>query len=407
MTAELAYTRLRRLVSSTGQEGLQGGYAGWITKLATDEVQRGGSPEAMGRILSFLSQGGSLRDYENVVASIVGPSPLARKPWYEPAFLGGAKRVLARAEESFPEIARVASHPVWRASLERSLMAAEKSPLAVLRLRRLARLIAAGDPLLDLKLAEMGDPDVRIRGIQEPPRSFAVQWAQWDAYLGDVSTMVLLSEVARRSSSLLRPHEASWRRERRRRSLEGFVSNFPAATLNRQRVAEALRLLGDAHSLRVAESIERREFEILLLGENFEEKIRELVRRSGASLSNLRTQNAVYFPQGILGAKGVMAVRTRPVDLSPGATVEEILIEVLASVVHEHQHYEDTVPGERRTARAAFRLELRGHAREFLWRAEQGETSWLREYASESPMGFALHFRDHFERHYGSRFLGQ
>jgi hypothetical protein len=76
----------------------------------------------------------------------------------------------------------------------------------------------------------------------------------------------------------------------------------------------------------------------------------------------------------------------------PDASPEDVLFEILAAVVHEFQHHEDVLPKEKRTPPVVFRLELRAHAREFLWRADWGDTGWLEDHTVHAPLGFASGF---------------
>lgn len=230
-----------------------------------------------------------------------------------------------------------------------------------------------------------------------------------DVYLVDPPTSAFLSEIERRSPDLVRRDEAFARLGRRRSLLRGFMERAPfTEALRAKDIVRSFRLLGDPYSLRVAQAIEGAEFRLLLADHaSFDSQVADLVKKTSRRLPlDSRTQNAVYFPSGLIEERAILAVRIPPIGLAPGLRPEDILFEILATLVHEFQHHEDIVPEERRTAPVVFRLELRGHAREFLWRAEHGDTGWLEAFTVNAPTGFALRFRDHFDRHYGPRFRG-
>lgn len=405
------------------------GYVSWITRLAVGEVSHRRSSEPLTRLLRFLETGGTVYDYEALVGGLLGPATLSQWPWYVPAALRMSRSeyrlardlplsrqgrvLLARAldtlrarnggrdADSLPGRLRNGSGLVWNLQwLEKILRAAERSPLAALRLERLGALLETPEPLMASKLAELGDPELRLTGTGSMP--FRAQ--QRDAYLGDISTTALLFQIETESEGLMERSAALSRHARRRRILADFLEGRAVESLRPKDLSRALRLLGDAKSVRVAGAIDAMAPQVRPFGTDFDSRVAALFEQAGKPVPKLGTQDAFYFHRGLVAPRAVLALRIPPLRTASDARPEDVLFEILATIVHEWQHHDDAVPEERKTATVVFRLELRAHAREFLWRADHGDTDWLWEFTAGAPLGFALRFRDHFDRHYSPRF---
>lgn len=385
-----AIRRLRGLVEGVDAFH-RGGYVGWITRIALDEVSRQKSSVPLTKLLAFMEQGGRLEDYEKTVASIVGPQPLISWPWYRPFWLQprGMKHrpmphwnlsaegrvLLTRAfvtlgDGDFFENLKKRIAPSTRLSwLEEILRLASLSPLGRLRLQWLNRLLEGPEPLLISKLKELQDAELCLLPDFRPRPS-----SQDDGYVDDGATAALIFE-ARKKAPLL-----SAMAETRRRMcldrLQQAVAGLSMEKLAGGDLMKAFHSLEDPVSMRVARA---------LVGGAFELRFQS---HGGAA-------DAVYFYPGLVASRAVMVIRRPASQLSATA-----IFEIMASIVHEFQHHEDKVGEIQRTPQAVFRLELRAHAREFLWRAEWGDTDWLNGFTIHAPLGFALRFRDHFEKHY-------
>lgn len=371
-----ATRRLTSLAEGTG-------YVSEVTRLAIDEVSRRKSSEPLTRLLGFLETGGTVRDYEGIVAGLIGQAPRA---WWT--------RYVPKRFQRSDARKRFGSNP----HLEQIIRVAADSPLADLRMERLSRLLAKPEPLLGLKLAELADTKLRLSASKPLP----LRAPQRDAYLGDIGAQAMLFELESLSEDLTEPSAAAESSVRRRWILrKSFEGRFIRSLAPRD-IVRSFRLLRDDHSLRVAAAIESGGLKLFLFADDFNDRVTELYERAGIKTPRLGTEEALYFHSGLVGPSALLAVRVPPLASAPDAEVSDVLFEILATIVHEFQHHEDASPSERKTAPVVFRLELRAHAREFLWRAEWGDTEWLEAFTLHAPLGFALKFRDHFERYYGA-----
>lgn len=345
-----AWRRYEHVIRHSEVEGARGGYAGWLTKVASQTLLEQQDHPALAGILTFLDRGGPMADYERLVAGIIRP--------------GSGVRQTVEAHQD----------------------------------RRRELILKEGGILQQSKLRELWDERLMILGVAESRSLRRRRGSQFDAYLDDPSTCDLLTQIDRNSRRLCDPRPASATAARRRHLLKNFLSWIPdPASLTSRDVAQAFRLLRDPFSLKIAEAIENEAFVLRVLPWiRFEKEVGEAAARVYRRPADPRTENARYFCAGRIHAKGVMFVRSRPLGLQDAPSPEDLLFEVLALIVHEYQHHLDMDPAENRPASALFRLELKAHAREFLWRALYGDANLLREYAG-SAAGFALHFRDAFE----------
>lgn len=350
---ELAARRLQHLLKHCEPDGSQGSYVGWITRIAYEVIRERGAFDLLSGLLIFFHEGGSLREYEDLIAKSLGLA----------------------------------------------------SPLASLRSGRLELLRKRADPLIDAKLKEMEDPDFQITPVGQEFSAPFLLWnrnTQFDAYLSDRSVVDLMHEIRKRGPGLLQPIEAARRLEKRRAALRmvGYPTVFTSPN-----IAGAFRMLGDRYSLGIARALEAGEFGLYFYqGGDFDRVVVGLVQRVQTCPVDPTTQNAVYFYPGLLEERGVMIVRSNPISLPESLSGEDLFFEVLAMIAHEYRHHQEGVPRERRTPIVTFRRELKAHGREFLWRAEYGDKRFLEQYATESHAGFAMHFRDNFEKFYGTWF---
>jgi hypothetical protein len=406
------------------------GYVSQITRLAVEKVSRSRNSEPLTRLLRFLETGGSVYAYESLIAEFVGASPLVRWPWYAPAGLRlsrpeyGLARdlplsregrvLLARAMDTLrarnggrdadllPRRLRNGTGLVWNLEwLEKILRAAERSPLAGLRLERLGSLLETPEPLRASKLSELGDSGLLMTGSTPLP----FRAPQRDAYLGDIGTTALLFQLESEAQALLERSTSLRQCSRRRRILADFMEGRNVASLGPKDFSKAFRLLGDATSTRVALGVEAMAPLLRPFGGDFDSRVAALFGQAGRPVPRLGTQDAFYFQRGLVAPRAVLALRVPPLGTGEATKPEDVLFEILATIVHEWQHHSDALPEEKKTAPVVFRLELRAHAREFLWRADHGDANPLWNFTAGAPLGFAFRFRDHFDRHYAHRFL--
>ncbi|HSA60448.1 MAG TPA: hypothetical protein VLJ37_12280 [bacterium] len=437
----LAAIRLNYLLDRSERDGSAGSYAGWLTRVAWEEMGRRRDFRQAPALLHAIGSGAALDDYECLVAEVLGKRPLATWPCYEPAFLrlrrseysrvralpmGWREKCIAaraadalRAEGGIPPdefldvLERAVRDPGLVPALEKALKVAAASPLAMIRFHRLYLLLRDRDGLLDSKLGELGDEHFRLAGVYPHPAPVLDRFHanQSDAYLGHPSAGPLIDEVEEKGPEWIEEGESAARAERRRAILRRLLRDRPLpGALCVQDVVCAFRRLADPFSLALARAIENREFDLeILSGDSFHERVlghfREIRRKSPHNrIIDPATQDAVYLYAGLVTARAVMMVRHRPLQMRFNAPPEEVLFEVLCCIVHEYQHHLDIIPAEAKTQPVMFRIELLGHAREFLWRAGHGDPGPLKRLLRESPLGFALGFRDDFEKDYGPAF---
>jgi len=353
--SSFAFRRLDHVRRHSHPETSQGSYVDWLVRVADRGILARGAGASMERLLTFLQHGTGIGALERLASVATG--------------------------------------------------------LAVERLRgRRRELLQSDNELLrGVKLRELEDARLELYGVGRgltPTFRFKRRGTQFDAYLDDAGVCRLMKAIANRSPDLLRRDGKERRAKRREAALDGFLATkSDGFLLTDDDLAEAYRALGDPWSSKIHAALTAGQVRVRIYrGEEFEKYVGSLVSLLQARPIDPSSQDAVYFREGQLGPKAVMMVRRRPLGLSPYASPRDALFEVLAVVAHEYQHHLDIDPRERMTSPVLFRHELAAHAREFLWRAEHGDAAQLSEFAIESKTGFAMHFLNRFESHYGAWF---
>lgn len=328
--------RFRNLHEAADQFGTRGTYVGWI---AREVVRRAEDRNDLGSLrssLEFFQSGGPLRDLEERLGVSGG----------------------------------------------------------VLRRVRASRVAASGAPLASLKAAEMGDMHFRL---SHDPAEF--RQGQATAYLADARTSELMARVQAEAPALLEPKAAARRYREARRVLEGIAVRKPLGEgFWRTEVLAAFQHLGDPISRRIAERAGRAYALHVLPSEDFAAKVAARHFREGRRhFPDPKIQNAVFFRPG----DPELYVRSRPLDLAWNLRPADVLFQVGAIVVQEDRHAGDLeAEAPAWTEEAHFAMELRGHAEEFLFRAFHGDVGPLTRMTRGSFLGFALAFRDVYERLY-------
>ncbi len=427
--------RLRHIVTHADRFRARGGYAGWLTRVALEEVLQERSAPKLESLLNALWRGGPLRTYEETIAAFLPPARLPSWAGWVPALLRGpeqsriqglpldaeAREALGRwsffqnwarpnqgftlpVEELLNGIEGLLWNPDQIPRLNRALWLAAVSPLALARFYRLHQVLQARGGLLDSKLEEMGDEDFQLSGPNPFPKVQALGEGrnQFNAYLGTDDIHSVLQEYYRRAPALMSDVAGLERRLQRRQELLARIPDIVPWPRKPAILSGALRMLGDPLSLQVLQGMAQGLHLEILPEEGFEARLAEL---PGAELGTIPHQ-AVYFHAGIAGDKALMLFRDPPLKHLKEQGPEESLFELLANLLHEYRHHMDIRPGEKRSEALHLRQELLAHAVEYLWRAEHGDVRWMKEFEDYSHAGFALHFRDKFEEWYGDWFQG-
>src|SRR5262249_33129458 len=254
----LAVARLGHAMKHSGDTEGDGSYTGWLTRVVFQDIFEKYDAKRASRMLNFLVEGGSILDYEAVLAKDLPRTGLSRWKQYLPGFFKGAnpyferiqalpfaqeaKNVLLRwsYEESqvsgerppyvveVPELLKVIEqqlyHPDRVAAIPEVLKTAAKSATPGLRLARLHHVLAATDRLNESKLAELSDPDFFLLGRKHP--RLTTSWfassspSQLNAYQGKAIDEGLVREIQKRLTELVDPEQAERRGEARRRTLQ-------------------------------------------------------------------------------------------------------------------------------------------------------------------------------------------
>lgn len=431
---EAALFRLGYAIKHAQAGKSEGSYVDWLLRTVFEDIFDKLDSERADRILHFLAEGGGLGEFEAMLAKELPPLRLNRfaawlpEPWkvknpnyaliqttplpqdlrnilFRLSHTQAQAKVPSRYFQPEGELLEAITAYQWnRMGLIREVLeAAARSPLGILRLKRMAQILRDPDVLeefIDPKLKELADPDFAILGNRHATLShsrFRSPPSQFNAYLGGEAPEALLHEIQKRLPDLLDPQRASVRAQRRKDHLKMLENQHGRlGKMEQPLLATAFELLGDPYSKKISKALKNNEFDLRVLPDGeFESECRRLSARIEPEKSS-----AQFFPAGHGRDRGVMLVRQRPFDYYSSEVAPDALFTVMGKIAHEFQHYLDMHPKIFDTPRNRLVVEMSAHLRDALWKAEHGETGKLESYSRDGIAGLALHFRNEFEQIY-------
>lgn len=433
---EVALLRLSYSIKRAREGQSEGTYADWLVNTVFEDILEKNDSARAERLLKFLAEGGSMRDFEKVLAKGMPSLQISRIAHWLPERMKSNNPLYAMVQtaplpqdlrdilfrwsytqnrsqegstfhQSEGELLEAISAHQWnRMGLIRGVLeTAARSPLGVLRLKRMSQLLRDQEALqdfTDIKLAELADSDLKLLGSRQKTLShplFRSPPSQFNAYLGARAPEGLLHEIQKRLPSLLNPESAANRAMKRRERLaalphsEGIfgITDVPL-------LAAAFEALRDPYSKRIAKALRNHAFDIQVLSDSdFEHSCRLLSARAEPENSS-----AQFFPASEGRERGVMLVRERSFDYYSNEVAPDALFSIMGKIAHEYQHYLDMQSQIPDTPRNRLLLEMNAHLRDALWKAEHGDTGKLASYSMNGVSGLALHFRNEFERSYAT-----
>lgn len=435
--------RLAHIAKSSHPEGAQGSYFNWLSRIWLREILEGGSSGRLATMLNLLYAGGTLSKFEVQLGMDIAelqmrlppefPATVRRRWDAEYSQLNAALSSCSVAVDLLQrylgsEKPYLIPEPLWREpsavldgiqayfsqpeqfpGLEAILKAALNSPTPILRLLRLGRVLEEKGLLLISKLEELADQNFSVRGVNQrfPELSLEkMRQTQYDAYLPHSLSLEALHDLHRRSAELLDPESAGRRARARQAQLADKVETLNSYDqLSAGIFASLFDILGDPLSRGIAEALaapeSAREFEFHFVAKGSEEEalLKQTSQWKGWD-GNGHFGHYLYPGQG--RSRGVMLVR-KP---SAGHPSEMSVFGLLRTIFHElevHHRVKSELERIPRSAPVAFINELTAHAREGVWSAEHGDIGDLQKSHLEGPAGFALYFRDLYERDYFPR----
>lgn len=429
-----ALCRLGYAIKHARSGKAEGTYVDWLVRTVFQETVERLDGARADRLLRFLDEGGTLADFETMLAEDLPGLRLnrfaawlpqgfkARNPHYAPIQLTPLPQDLrnilfrwshtqAHAKERSPHFlpegellqALNSNQFVPMGLIRGAIEGAARSPLGILRLKRLTEVLRDPQALHDfveLKLQELADTEYRILGSGKALLShplFGSPPSQFNGYLGREAPEAILNEIQRRLPDLLDPKKAELRAQRRKDHLKMLENQH--GRLGRMELPlliTAFELLGDPYSKMIAKALKNNEFDLKVLPDaEFEAECRRHSKRVDPERNS-----AQFFPAGEDRAKGLMLVRERAFDRYSSEVVPDALFTVMGKIAHEFQHYLDMHPRIPDTPRNQLLIEMSAHLRDALWKAEHGDAGKLSSYARDGLSGLALHFRNEFEQVY-------
>lgn len=436
-TRTVAISKLGHAMRHARNDGDAGSYVNWLTRRSIDSYLETQDLQQARALLQFLVEGGSLANFEKLIANGGGAGRLAflapwvtaskrsQFPYYDTiqrlSVSEDAKRVLfrwhytqARSKNPHPDflpeeaflnrIAEAIAEPQLSDLVSKAIVASERSPVPFLRLQRLYNLLGDTDALTPSKLYELSDTRFQLvgRGAPKLPVPFLGKSrpSQFNGYLGNQAPLQLLEEIQNRQSDLLDPIKIQTRVADRSKKMKPLKSDAYENPSNSPVFwAYAFRLLGDPLSLKIARDIEARKFDLEVVdGKEITRRCREF------EVEESETDNAVFLHSGITKGKPLMMVKDLPLDQYSYETRSDPIFVVMGKIVHEYQHFLDIDPTQVRSKAVVHLQEMRAHLQEALWRASYGDSWKLASFVRDGNSGFALHWRDKFESLYGIHF---
>ena len=440
-----ALPRLYHILKHTHYTSHRGSYADRLSNLAVQKMLK--TPQGsmrLRRILQFLHEGGSLKDYEKLLAnwtmeySLVRPpkslealsqirdlelrinrlplSPKARET-LKTYFIKNIRRYQKNPEQLqdkirfLPTLEGVLIQSQHRPLIENALIQAADSPFGAFRLHHLWDVISyESHAALRAKLRELGDPNLRLSGETAQPNLLATlknfSGTQWSAYLEDPIMAKRFRMIYLRLPSLLDPAKATTRWTFREKALDRFwMERSRRGALTPMDLVHAFRLLGDPISRRVARHIEKRNYDMDILPEElFQARLRKSLSKHPRELEILANWKASYRHPTKSGEKGLVLLKQFSPEKLSRPQSNEALFELLSSAVQEDAHYLDIRPGTELTRGVTLRVETLGNAEQFYWEALHGKNEFLTQAAREGSQGIAMFLRDKVEEWYYPQF---
>lgn len=421
-TLELALLRLRHSVQNARDESFGGNYVDCIARFSLAKILRTGDARALDQLLRQFHEGTSLGEFEKWAGGLfegyrlvpqgllrqIRPIPgylISRNPAHRrirslPISLYGRDLLhrfadlqgdlteyqIQRLEEALRPSAGL------RDLFERILTMARPSPLSYLRLWRMIHLVQSSSNQLP-RLQELASPRWALRSATEltryPSDVAELTNTVEDAFMNDADLSGLLGEFYERLPQYLDPALRQERQLRTRLRLTEIWNR--ERDFNRPALERSLRALGDPTALALADNLENDRLDFFLVSP---EKMEEISRRFYPE------EASAELPKGLF----ISAQEGLPRDTIYLQTLREFrdpyrVLDRLASMVHEHEHFLRP-PQRPRTTASARVEEMIAVLRSLQWRAEHGETSALEELLASSPVGFAMSLRALIERWY-------
>lgn len=323
----------------------QGSYAGWATARVLAELPCGADVRTLKPLTEFLETGGPLAEYESRLA-----------------FLIDAKSLDDLRRERYLALAQDPSPPE---SVQGQLVAS--------------------------KLAELDDPHFRLCGRGEilPVGTAAEPRAsQGTAYVVSAAAEALLDRIGRIGPELLDAKDALRRIERARRILsDNLAKPLRRGDAEPEDLLWTLRCFGDPIALAAADRMEKGAYDVhLCQDDEFEAMLKGRVK--------VTERDFGIFQKDYYGFPAILLRSNAASWRMAGWSSQFRAFSIVGNYLHEDDHsirQEDFLSAE-----------LLAHGIEVLWRAEQGNVDRLKEFFEDSPLGFALSFRDYFEKFYST-----
>lgn len=405
-------------------------YAQWLIRQIYQHSLDRYDGEMLQDLIHFLASGGKVADLEAKIAINYPEAGFPKGPPPMPHFWRGRQEIYGQIRNPFISSEARLTLSKWVSNLlslpnhsfksninnlltnldynlglpgrapliDRAIVLAGRSPMAMARMARLEVLLSDGRKVLTpLKLAELADPEIQIFGSENAwSSSLSPSPSQSNAYLGDRAPLAIIAEMQRRKAELIDPDEAKVRSSRRDGILD---SQFPAGIgpqdFRPEVLAESFRRFGDPTSLAVAKAILRGDF-------NLEIRPRVAFQHRANEFTDVKSNDlAYYFLSHNSRAKGIMLIRQPEIQVYSRDSARKAYFGLMTSIVHEYRHHLDITPEQKRSKDVHLYQEMSAHFAEYLWRAEHGDTHNFATWVGNQAMGPALRFHDYYENVYG------